>query len=377
MYRRVWSEIDLEALRHNLRVLQSRLSGVGIWAVVKADAYGHGALRVGATLAAAGVEGLAVASLDEALRLREGGVGGPVLVLGETPPEGIGLLQRHGVSQCLFRPEHLDGWQEGLDNTLPPPGLHIKVDTGMGRLGIPATGLPRLVDELARGPFRGEGVFTHFALAESDPEATRASLDAFRRGLEEARLLERFPECRRHAANSAAALLGPEYWLDAVRLGLLLYGVSPEAAAGGSPPVLPVMGVKASLVDMKTVAAGKGFGYGHADRAAADRRLGVVPIGYADGYLRQLSGRAQVLVRGARAPVVGAVSMDFLHVDISAIPDARVGDQVVLLGRQDDGEITLHDLARWGETIPYEMMTLLGKRAPRVFLAAESPAGVG
>ena len=140
---------------------------------------------------------------------------------------------------------------------------------------------------------------------------------------------------------------------------------------------MPVMGLKATLVDQKTVPAGAGFGYGHTDLADHDRRLGVVPIGYADGYLRRLSGRAHVLVRGQPAPVVGAVSMDFLHVDISAIPDARPGDPVVLVGRQGDLEISLTDLARWGETIPYEMMTLLGKRAPRVYLAAETTAAVG
>ncbi|MBC8515210.1 alanine racemase [bacterium] len=371
MYRRVWSEIDLDAVRHNLRVLRSHLGNVGVWAVVKADAYGHGALAVSGVLESEGVRGLAVASLDEALSLRDGGIKTSILVLGETPPEGIPLLQRHRIDQCLFRPEHLAGWAPMLDVHLPPPGIHVKVDSGMRRLGVPPSALPHLAREFEQSAFQPVGIFTHFPSADHDPEGTGASLDSFRGGIDASGWMDKFPQCERHAANSPAILRGPGFHLDSVRLGYVLYGARPPGMYPTSTPsVLPVMSVHARIVDHKTIRAGEPFGYGRTTFPDS-RRLGIIPIGYADGYLRSLSGKAMVLVRGQFAPVVGTISMDFLYADLSGV-ESKVGDRVTLLGRQGEREIRMEDLAKWGDTIPYEMLTLLGKRAPRITLSSET-----
>ena len=373
MYRRVWSEIDLDNLKHNLRILKTYIGPVGLWAVVKADAYGHGSVEVSRAIQNSNIRGLCVASLEEAIELRENGIKIEILILGETVPEGVPLLQHHKITQCLFRPEHLEGWEKQLDSNLPPPNIHVKIDTGMHRLGVPPAALKNLAREFQKSPFEPTGIFSHFHIADTDPKSTDLALRKFRESLKDSKWMEKFPECERHIANSPALLRGPEYYMDSVRLGYLLYGSKPNGInLKACPPVLPVMSVHARVVDRKTIKKGEGFGYGNIKKFNEPKRLAVVPIGYADGYMRNLTGSSKVLIRGKRAPVVGAISMDFLYVDVSKIPNVGIGDKVTLLGKQGDDEITMMDLALWGKTIPYEMLCSFGKRPPRQFKNSES-----
>ncbi|MBD61667.1 alanine racemase [bacterium] len=377
MYRRVWSEINLDNLKHNLRVLQSQANNVGIWAVVKADAYGHGAIEVSKAIQKSKIRGLCVASLEEAIELRENGIKIEILVLGETIPEGVPLLQRYKITQCLFRPEHLEGWERQLDPNLPAPNIHVKIDTGMHRLGVPPAALKQLAKEFKETPFEPTGIFSHFHVADTDSRSTLEALEKFRKSLKESDWMEKFPDCERHIANSPAFLRGPEYYMDSVRIGYLLYGSKPTGTdLKNAPPVLPVMSVHARVIDRKTIEKNEGFGYGNITKFNNPTRLAIVPIGYADGYTRSLSGHSEVLIRGRRAPVVGAISMDFLYADISNIPDVEIGDRVTMLGKQGHEEITMMNLAEWGKTIPYEMLCSFGKRPPRQFKNTESKLAI-
>ncbi len=379
----IWAEVDLEAIAANVRELR-RLTDprAKVMAVVKADGYGHGACEVARAALAAGAEWLGVARLHEAVRLRESGLAAPLLVLGYTPPEDAGRLVEYDLRQSVYSLAAAEAYSAAAGRRGGRIRVHLKVDTGMGRLGlVPAAlsgvGGPGPVgDELARTAvaiarltgLELEGIFTHFAASDSaDKTHARGQLQLFLEVL--ARLKRDGLEVAvRHAANSAAVIELPESHLDLVRPGIALYGLRPSDEVDLSRVRLtPAMALKTRIVHLKQVPAGTCVSYGMTHRTPAPTVIATIPTGYADGYRRLLSSRGEMLVGGRRVPVVGRVCMDLTMLDVGAVPSPRVEDEVVIFGRQGDETITADDLARALGTINYEIVCDLTPRVMRVY----------
>ena len=364
--RRAWVEVDLAALRRNYRHLGGRVAPAKSLAVVKADAYGHGAVAVAHALEAEGGErlaGLAVATAEEAIELREAGVESQIVVLSPLPPEAAPVLQRYRLTPVISSLESfqaLKAFSKGCGWVAP---LHLKFDTGMTRLGIDAREASSLFELLRASPqVRLEGVMSHLAEAETpDSESNRMQQERFAEVISLLTPAER-AAMTVHLANSAGALHLPAARFDWVRLGIALYGY--DSAGRLSADLEPVLSVEAEIVQVKSIPAGTRVGYG--GRWVADRpsRIGIVPVGYADGYSWRLGNRAEVLVGGQRAPVVGSVSMDLLAVDVTGVA-ADVGSRATLLGRQGAERISAVELAADVGTIPYQLLCLFGLRLPR------------
>jgi len=364
------AEIDLGALVRNLRTLRAAAQGAGVLAMVKADAYGHGATLVAPALEAEGVELLGVALVEEGLALRAAGVRGEILVLGGAYAGGWEALVEARLLPAVFREDHLDALAAAARRQGLEPRAHLKVDTGMARLGALPEEVPGL---LARARSLGvvlEGVLSHFANADlANAETTQGQLDQFRSLLAQvdaAGVRTRW----RHLANSAALIALPPSRdgraLNLVRPGLALYGLSPAPWISPARPLEPVLSWKTEVIHLKFVRAGTSVSYGGTWTAQRRSRIATLPVGYADGYPRRLSNRAQVLVRGARAPVVGRVCMDLCMVDVTDVPGVDLGDEVVLIGRQGAGEIGAAEMAGWLETMSYEVLCGVGARVPRL-----------
>jgi alanine racemase len=354
------ADINLEALRHNLRVVRRHAGGARVWAVLKADAYGHGAPAVARTLERAKIDGFCVALLEEAVELREAGIRVPILVMGG----------HYGNAHDEVVARNLTPVRSG--ETEGPVEVHLKVDTGMARLGVTMEALPELASRLADMPeIRVRGLMTHLASADAltDDETAEQMLrfdDATarlaRHGIR--------PDVR-HAANSAAVLRA-QARLDAVRPGIALFGVSP--VVGHDPltaDLRPVMRVRTEVVALRDVAEGSSVGYGGTWRASRPSRIATLPMGYADGLSRRLGNRGHVLVRGRRAPIVGAVSMDMTMVDVTDVPGTGVRDEVVVLGSQEGphgrASIGADEIAGHADTIAWEVLTSVSRRVPRFY----------
>ncbi len=372
-YRRpVWAEIDLEALRHNVRAIDALLApGVRVMAVVKADGYGHGAVAVAKAALEAGADCLGVALIEEAAELRADGVSAPIQVLSEMPDTAAGAAVELGVIATVCSSGAARALSEAASMAGKTVACHLKVDTGMNRLGAKPGEALGLAEEVAGRPGLAlDGVFTHFACADQPDDvsvATQTELFEQVCGELERRGLAGFT---RHAANSAAAVLVPRTHFDMVRLGISIYGLHPGEATKGRVKLKPAMSLKSRLSFVKEVAAGEGVSYGHIHRTPRATVIGTVPAGYADGYTRLLSGKSEVLVGGRRAPVIGRVCMDQFMVDLGPEGDLRSGAEVVRLGRQGDQEITADELAGLIGTINYEIVCMVSKRVPRVYLDA-------
>ena len=360
--RPAWAEVDLDALRHNYEHLRRRTHPARALAVIKADAYGHGAVAVGRELEAAGVDWLGVALVEEGTELRRGGVEAPILVLGPAQRPQLPLFRRYRLTPTVSSLEQLAAWREFTDGNARRQPIHLKVDTGMNRLGIGVDQCVTALETVRASPgLELAGLLSHLADAEQPESPHNAQqIERFAALLERLRPDER--ECvELHLANTSGALHQPASRHSLVRLGLGLFGFDP---AGREAGLRPVLAVKARLVSLRQVAAGAPLGYGGRRVTARPSRIGVLPIGYADGYGWRLSDRAEVLVGGRRAPVVGAVSMDLTLVDLTDT-DAELGDEAVVLGRQGGDEITAVELARLAGTIPYEILCGLQVRLPR------------
>lgn len=359
--RPAWVHVDLDALEANLRHLR-RTTGTRIAAVVKADGYGHGAIGVGRTLDRAGVDVLAVALLEEGVELRRAGVEAPVLVLGGARRVQVPLYRRYGLTPTVSSLAELALWKEASAGLYAPQPLHLKVDTGMARLGVAMHEVGEALDLVRRTPSLAlAGFLSHFAEAD-DPASPRNPLQEERF----AAVVGVLTEAERssallHMANSAAALGRPQSRFDLVRVGIAIYGIDP---LGRDSALRPVMSVSARVVQIREVPAGTPLSYGGRSVTARPSRIAVVPVGYADGYTWRLTGKAQALVHGRRVPVVGSVTMDMTLLDVtdSAV---EVGEEAVLLGRQGDEEITAGELAARSDTIAWEVLCSLGQRLPR------------
>jgi alanine racemase len=372
--RPTWIEIDLAALAHNLTCVRGRLGGAAVLAVVKADAYGHGAAPVARHLERLGIEWLGVALPEEGVALRDAGVRTPILILGGFVAAQAGLLLANELTPALFRLEQAEALGEAAARRGVVAKAHIKIDTGMGRLGVPAADLAALAKTLVRMPAIAiSGAFSHLAAADEpgDPY-TSQQLQAFLRAVNVLREHGLRPDLL-HLANSPAILDHRATWLTLARPGLLLYGYNPDPR-GTTIPVHPVLALKSRIVDVREVPAGGTVGYGRTWRAAAPARIATLPIGYADGLPRAASNRGTVLVRGRRAPIAGRISMDLTTIDITAIPEAALGDVVVLIGRQGGDTLGADALAAACGTIPWEILARLGPRVPRIVLGDDSRA---
>jgi alanine racemase len=363
------AEISLEHLRHNLTQL-GRAARVPIWSVLKADAYGHGAKAVARTLERAGAQGMCVALIEEGIELREAGIVVPILVMSGHYESAWPELLRHSLTPVLSRVDQIDALAEEVrERNGAAFGVHVKVDTGMARLGAPMTELPALANALREHPeLRLDGLMTHFATAESDAAFVEQQLDRFERATALFRRMGLEPR-QRHAANTAALLAHPRARLDLVRPGIGLFGMAPGVAA--EVRLRPVMRVRSEVISLRTLATGASVGYGATFRAARESRIATIPMGYGDGLSRALSNRGQVLVRGRRAPIAGAVSMDLTSIDVTEIPGVEIGDEVVVLGSQDGplGSDTLsaEEIAAQTSTIAWEVLTGISRRVPRFY----------
>jgi alanine racemase len=365
------AEINLANLRHNLHVIERHVQGVPVWGVLKADGYGHGAKAVARTLERAGIRGLCVALVEEGVELREAGIRCPILIMGGYYGRAWGELIRYRLTPVVH-----DTWQiQALAEEVrfagaDPIHVHVKIDTGMARLGA----LPGEVQRIgqALGQHREVvlgGLMTHFSCADDgDSESMNEQMARFDRVHRDLAALGLVVPAR-HAANSAALLRDPRTWLDMVRPGIALFGVEPYA--GAAPELRPVMRVRSEIVAVRELPSGTPVGYGASWKASRPSRIATVPLGYADGLSRALSNRGKVLIRGQKAPVVGTISMDMTMVDVTDVPGANVGDECLMLGTQKGphGEVTLcaTEIAKELGTIPWEVLTAVSRRVPRFY----------
>lgn len=363
--RPAWAEIDLDALAHNVRLLSARAAPARVWAVVKANAYGHGAVACGRAALDAGAAGLAVVCVDEGEELRQAGINAPVLVVGYTPPLDaeriVALRLRPTVgAQELLEPLAAAGRRAGW--TVP---VHLELESGLNRHGLLPDQLVALAERARAMPgLEVEGLFTHFAAAEEgDQRFTRRQFDVLR---EVSGRLSFVKE--RHCSASASVLLDKEMGLDAVRTGLSMYGYRPAPWCGTDADLRPVLSLRARVARVLDVERGATVGYGRTWAAARASRIALVMCGYADGYRRGLGNRAHVLVRGRRAPVVGRVAMDMCMVDVTAVPGAALGDVATLLGRDGDERVDADELAALADTISWEILAGVTARVPRLYL---------
>ncbi|MBI4715565.1 MAG: alanine racemase [Nitrospirae bacterium] len=367
------AEVDLNALRHNLEWIRGQIpAGCRILAVVKANAYGHGAIPVSLELAGAGVEMLGVALVEEGMALREAGIGVPILVMGGIFEEQVPEILRYGLIPVLYRLPLAESLHRAvLASGGAPVPVHLKIDTGMGRLGLRPEEVEGFVEAVFRlEGVRLEGIMTHFSEADlADKSFADEQIALFRRVCDT--LESRGLRLLRHLANSAAVTDLPESHFDMVRPGLMLYGYHPSRT---DLPLLPILTLKTRIAHLKQVPEGTPISYGRTFVTKRESRIATLPVGYADGFARNLSNRGEVLVRGRRAPVVGRVCMDMTMVDVTQAPDAVPGDEVVLIGRQGKEEISAHDVAARAETVCYEILSRIGPRVERIHVPVLSPS---
>ncbi len=362
-------EVDLGALEFNYRQIKRRIpGGVKVLAVVKADAYGHGAIPVSLRLEKSGVDYLGVAIPEEGVELRKGGVKAPILVLGGFFGSEVAQIFRFRLTPVIFRKDSLKILSREADRRGRKLKVHLKVDTGMGRLGVPLNLWPDFLREVRRFPrIEVEGILSHFSMMDEEEDFTHGQWRAFQGAVATAQELGISSRYLLHMASSATLAAFPAYSAGLVRPGIMLYGSYPTPAFQSLVPLKPVMTLKTRIHFLKRVPAGTRISYGGTFMAKRESLVATLPIGYADGYSRHLSNQGEVLIHGKRAPVVGKVCMDFIMVDVTDIPRASVGDEVVLMGRQGRERITTEEIAEKINSISYDVLCSIGKRVPRIY----------
>jgi alanine racemase len=370
-------EIDIGALQHNFKSIQLTVGQqVRVMAVVKSDAYGHGLVACAQAIYLAGGRTFGVAEVWEGVILRRAGLQGEIVVLMGGSPESYDEIIKHKLTPVVYDVEFITGLSNAAAGKNTEVRLHLKVDVGMGRLGVLPAEVESYVSLIRRLPgISLSGLLSHFPVADEIESAdkTREQLLYFRSVLARLKTKEAGSVVT-HIANSAALMYFPDTRLDMIRPGISLYGYYPDASparAKTAAPMLqlqPVMSFKTRIVQIKELDAGCGISYGHTFVTCRKSRIAVLPVGYADGYLRKLSNRAEVLIGGRRAPVCGRVCMNATMVDITDLPPVHPGDEVVLLGCQGDAIITADEIAKWMETISYEVLCLFGTFNERVYI---------
>jgi alanine racemase len=365
-YRPTWVEVDLDALAHNLRQVKKLIAaGTKIMVCVKKDAYGHGLIPVAKKLVQEGVDYLSVASIDEAIALRKANITKPILVLGVVLSVYAEPIIRYRLSQTVSSYDLALALNKKASANKRKVNIHIKVDTGMGRIGVLYKDALAFIKKVNKLKFLNiEGVFTHFPSADTDLEFSRYQINLFNQ-LKNQVKMQNIHIPFWHAANSMAVIRFKESHFNMVRPGLMVYGLYPKANI--KIDLRPVLSLKTRIVYLKKVPKGYGISYGHIYRTKRETTIATLPIGYGDGYLRCLSNKAELLIKGKRFRVAGRICMDQTMVDIRD-SKAKIGDVVVLIGSQGKKErITAEELARLAGTIPYEIVCNIGNRSPRIY----------
>jgi alanine racemase len=379
--RPTWAEVSLEALRNNYRRVSKLVSRqIPVMAVVKADAYGHGAVECALALAGSGAKWFGVTSVEEGVQLRQGGVKGRIVALSGFWPGEEAALVEHDITPTVWEPKQIELLSAAVRRVrkeIKPVPVHLKVDTGMTRLGVSLGNLEGLLRSFhPRDPLFLEGALTHLASAEivdaPDCEAQITCFEAALRRISNAGIKLAWV----HMANSAAIMTRNQTWKNMVRPGIALYGYAlPVSSQNGTPPAAsanldlePVLAWKTRILTLRDVPAGQPVSYDASYTTKAPARIAVLPVGYADGFSRQLSSKGRVLVRGEFAPVVGKVTMDLTMVDLTAVSGVEVGDEVTLIGGSGEQKITAWEHAGIANTIPYEILCNISKRVPRKYV---------
>ncbi len=371
---RCWAEVDLSALRENLAWIRHRVGPkVKIITVVKADAYGHGLKPIAALLMQSGTDVFGVANLTEAQAIRSVGKGWPILMLGACLPSEVSAAVRDEVMPTISNFEEAQAFSEAATRMKKQLPVHVKVDTGMGRIGVRPEDALQLLNQI-RG-LQGvvvEGIYTHFSSAEDNPQLSGRQLKTFRSVL--GSLDQKIPVV--HANNSGGLLFERKGMFNAVRPGLLVFGVIPPAQRKMSSSLKrhlrPALSWKCQVSLVKEIPKGTSLSYGQTFTASKRMRVATVTAGYGDGYLRAGSNRAEVLIGGQRCKVLGRITMDQMIVDVSGVPSARAGDEVVLIGNQRNNQITANELAHWFGTVPWEVLTAITYRVPRIYIGGQA-----
>lgn len=376
--RPVWVEVNLEAIEHNFNMVRKLIKpGTKVMAVIKANAYGHGAVEVARRLRRAGASYFGVATQQEALELREAGIEVPILILGFTPLEDAEATVAHGIAQTVFSLAQGEALSKAALKLGRRAVVHVKIDTGMGRLGLPPgeeTG--RVIEELVKLPgLVVEGIFSH--LARADEQDKSSALEQTRRFEEFIRALQSkgiiIP--LKHLANSAAVMELPESHFNLVRPGIMLYGLYPSPEMPKERvPLRPALSWKTRIVQLKEVPPGTPISYGGTYVTGKTTRVATLPLGYADGLRRTLSNRGEVIVRGRRAPIIGRVCMDQTMVDVTGVPEVEVGDVVTIIGKDGAAEISADDMAGLLGTVCYEVVSGISPRVYRKYLPENTKA---
>lgn len=368
--RPVWAEINLQAIRDNVKTLKSLTKpGTLFMAVVKANGYGHGAKQVARAAVEGGADRLGVALVEEAVELREAGFRVPIHILSEIPPEAAPLVISNDFIPTVCTRPVAEALSRVAQKSNRKAKIHLKVDTGMNRLGLFPAEVPSFIEFVNKLPnLEIEGIFTHFALADKpENEYTLRQLRKFQDLL--LILQKKGVNIRlKHAANSAATVFFPETHFDMIRIGITLYGLHPSAATKGKINLKPALQLKARVSYVKKIKAGEGVSYGFTYRSPVATTIVTLPLGYGDGYSRLLSNKSQVLLEGQRMPVVGQICMDQLMVDAGPLEGVAPGSEAVLIGRQGNEEISVDELADILGTINYEVVCMINSRVPRVYV---------
>lgn len=371
LLKRTWADVDLDALAHNYAAIGAHIpAGTKFLGVMKADAYGHGAVPVSHALTELGAEYLAVSNLEEAVQLRRGGVRTPILILGYTPPSYAENMIYLDLTQEVHSLEYAKQLNEALSGTNFVLNIHLKLDTGMTRIGFAAYGKEAVLAQIAEAAklphLHTEGVFMHFCVADSrqpaDVEFTKLQYARFVEALDWLESCGIKPELR-HCCNSGATALYPEYAMDMVRPGILTYGIDPSDDTAGVLDLKPMLRLYTTVSQVRDVPAGTDISYGRTYTAKTDRRIAVLAVGYADGLQRRLSNETSFFVGGKAAPVVGRICMDMCMIDVTDIPQVQPGDEVEIIGEG----MSCSSMANRLQTIPYEILCGISKRIPRIY----------
>lgn len=373
--KRTWAEVSMERLEHNYRALRGLTPyGTRFMGLVKADAYGHGAVPVAKKLEELGADYLGVACLDEAIELRDAGIKAPILILGCTPSIYTEELVKYGISQACYDLDYAKALSAGAVKAGGTLTVHIQCDTGMTRLGFLCheeqmeQSAKEIYEAVQLPGLKAEGIFTHFSDSDGSEEYTMMQFERFLEIIRRVKELG-YEFAIRHCANSAATLLYPATYLDMIRPGIVLYGHFPDANMDpGLCDLVPVLELKSRVATVRSVPAGTPVSYGRTNTLKRDSRLAVIPIGYGDGYCRGFSNKITVLINGKKAPVTGRICMDMCMVDVTDFPEVKEGDVAVIYGSDGVDTQSVEAGAEIMNTISYELLCVLTKRIPRVYL---------
>lgn len=373
--KRTWAEVSMEKLAHNYHALRDLTPyGTKFMGLVKADAYGHGALPVAKKLEELGADYLGVACLDEAIELREGGIQAPILILGCTPSIYAQELVKYHITQACYDLDYAKALSQGAQEAGGAITVHIQCDTGMTRLGFLCNEehIAQSAQEIAQAVklpgLKAEGIFTHFSDSDGSEEYTMLQFGRFLDIIDRVKALG-YTFAIRHCANSAATLLYPATYLDMIRPGIVLYGHFPDMNMDpGLCDLVPVLELKSRVATVRQVPAGTPVSYGRTNTLQRDSRLAVIPIGYGDGYCRGFSNQITVLLNGQKAPVTGRICMDMCMVDVTDLPEVKGGDVAIVYGSDEKDDQPVEAGAKIMNTISYELLCVLTKRIPRIYL---------